>query len=100
MRRTFLTKTARTQGQTIDHFHDPLKLVPLSSIAEIADKLGRNEIVSSNEIRNWIGLRPSSDPKADQLRNSNMPQKDLGVPDPNGTNVVPFQKTASPVENN
>lgn len=73
MKRTFLTKTARTQGQSIEYYQDPFKLVPINSIAEIADKFTRNEIMSSNEIRSVIGFKPSSDPKADQLRNSNMP---------------------------
>lgn len=73
MKRTFLTKTARTQGQSIEYFRDPFKLVPLSQIAEISDKFTRNEIASSNEIRQAIGWRPSKDPKADELRNSNMP---------------------------
>jgi hypothetical protein len=82
MRRTFLTKTARTQGQSVDYFRDPFKLLPLSNIADIADKLTRNEIASSNEIRQFIGLKPSADPKADQLRNSNMPQSELGQLDP------------------
>lgn len=80
MKRTFLTKTARTQGQSIDYFRDPFKLVPLSQIAEIADKFTRNEILSSNEVRQGIGMKPSKDPKADQLVNSNMPQSDTGVP--------------------
>jgi hypothetical protein len=74
MKRTFLTKTARTQGQSIMYFRDPFKLVPMEVIAEIADKFTRNEIASSNEMRQAIGWRPSKDPKADQLRNSNMPQ--------------------------
>lgn len=74
MNRTFLTKTARAQGQKIVFFRDPLKLVPVSEIAEIADKFTRNEIVTANEIRQVIGMKPSSDPKADELRNSNMPQ--------------------------
>jgi Phage portal protein. len=73
MRRTFLTKTARSQRQTILFFRDPFKLVPINDIAEIADKFTRNEILSSNEIRQLIGIQPSSDPKADELRNSNMP---------------------------
>lgn len=73
MKRTFLTKTARTQNQSIMYFRDPFKLVSMKDIAEIADKLGRNEVVSSNEVRGFIGLRPSKDPKADELRNSNMP---------------------------
>lgn len=72
MRRTFLTKTARTQGQSISFFQDPFKLVPVSSIADIADKLTRNEILSSNEIRGIIGFKPSDDPRADELRNKNL----------------------------
>lgn len=79
MRRTFLTKTARSQGQSIEYFRDPFKLVPLESIAEIADKFTRNEILSSNEIRSIVGIKPSTDPKADELRNSNMPQPDDNV---------------------
>ena len=74
MKRKFLTKTARTQGQSIMFFRDPFKLVPVVSIAEIADKFTRNEIVSSNEIRQVIGMKPSTDPKADELRNKNLNQ--------------------------
>ena len=74
IKRNFLTKTARTQGQTIMAFSSPFKLVPISQMAEIADKFTRNEILSSNEIRQIIGFRPSDDPKADQLRNSNISQ--------------------------
>lgn len=77
MTRTFLTKTARTQGQTIDFYLDPFKLLPLSQLADLADKLLRNEVVSSNEMRGLIGFRPVDDPKADQLVNSNMPQPTL-----------------------
>ena len=77
MIRVFLTKTARTQGQTVDFFMDPFKLLPLSQLADLADKLLRNEVVSSNEMRGLLGLRPVDDPKADQLVNSNMPQKEL-----------------------
>lgn len=73
MRRSFLTKTARTQGQSIEYFRDPFKLIPMSELAEIADKFNRNEIVTGNEFRGFIGLKPSKDPKADELRNSNMP---------------------------
>ncbi|QCG77509.1 portal protein [Microbacterium phage DizzyRudy] len=82
MIRTFLTKTARTQGQTVDYFMDPFKLLPLSQLADLADKLLRNEVVSSNEMRALLGMRPVDDPKADQLVNSNMPQPALeeGVP--------------------
>jgi hypothetical protein len=73
MRRAFLTKTARSQKQSIVAYRDPFKLVPINDIAEIADKFARNEILSSNEIRQFIGVKPSRDPKADELRNSNMP---------------------------
>lgn len=75
MNRKFLTKTARTQGQCIKYFRDPFKLVPVDEIAEIADKFTRNEIMSSNEIRQVIGMKPSSDPKADELRNKNLNEK-------------------------
>ena len=80
MKRKFLTKTARTQKQTITFFRDPFKLVPVNNIADIADKFTRNEVLTSNEIRQIIGFKPSSDPKADELRNSN-----LNHPDENGT---------------
>ncbi|MBD5135260.1 MAG: phage portal protein [Lachnospiraceae bacterium] len=72
LKRKFLTKTARTQGQSVMFFRDPFKLVPVSQIAEIADKFTRNEILSSNEVRAIMGFRPSDDPKADELRNSNI----------------------------
>lgn len=74
LKRKFLTKTARTQGQSIEFFKDPFRLVPVNNIAEIADKFTRNEIMTSNEIRQVIGLKPSDDPKADQLINSNISQ--------------------------
>jgi hypothetical protein len=74
MKRKFLTKTARTQKQTIMFFRDPFKLVPVNNIAEIADKFTRNEIMTSNEIRQIIGMKPSDDPKADMLVNSNINQ--------------------------
>ena len=74
MKRNFLTKTARTQGQTIMFFSDPFKLVPIADIANIADTFTRNEILTSNEIRQIIGFKPADDPKADKLVNSNMPQ--------------------------
>ncbi len=76
MKRKFLTKTARTQRQSILFFRDPFKLVPVSEIAEIADKMTRNEIMSSNEIRQVVGMKPSNDPKADELRNKNLNQSD------------------------
>ena len=70
--RKFLTKTARTQGQAIRFFRDPFKLIPVDQLAEISDKLTRNEIMTSNEIRSKIGLKPSDDPAADELRNKNL----------------------------
>ena len=72
MKRKFLTKTARSQKQSISYFRDPFKLVPVNDIAEIADKFTRNEIMSSNEIRQIVGMKPPSDPKADELRNKNL----------------------------
>ena len=74
MKRKFLTKTARSQNQSIESFRNPFKLVPVNNIAEIADKFTRNEIMTSNEIRQVIGMKPSDDPKADQLINSNIAQ--------------------------
>ena len=74
MKRKFLSKTARTQKQTIMFFRDPFKLVPVNDIAEIADKMTRNEIMTANEIRQVIGMKPADDPKADQLVNSNISQ--------------------------
>lgn len=74
MKRKFLTKTARSQNQTIQFFRDPFRLVPVNDIAEIADKFTRNEILTSNEIRQIIGMKPSNDPKADKLVNSNLNQ--------------------------
>lgn len=82
MSRKFLTKTARTQGQSILFFQDPFKLVPMSSIADIADKFTRNEILSSNEVRGLLGFKPSSDPKADELRNKNLNQSSADAADP------------------
>jgi hypothetical protein len=74
MKRKFLTKTARSQRQTVMYFRDPFKLVPVNEIAEIADKFTRNEIMTSNEIRQIVGMRPSDDPSADELRNKNLNQ--------------------------
>ena len=84
MNRKFLSKTARTQKQTIAFFRDPFKLVPVNNIAEIADKFTRNEIMTSNEIRQVIGMKPSDDPKADQLVNSNISQPEGGIPPEEG----------------
>lgn len=80
MRRKFITKTGRSQGQSIMSFRDPFKLVPINELADIADKFSRNEILSANEIRQIIGVKPSSDPNADKLVNSNMPQGNTAAP--------------------
>lgn len=72
MKRKFLSKTARSQGQSIEFFRDPFKLVPTSELSELADKFTRNEIMTSNEIRQIIGMKPSNDPNADELRNKNL----------------------------
>lgn len=78
--RKFLTKTARTQGQSIMYFHNPFRLAPVSMIAEMADKFTRNEIMTPNEIRQVIGMKPSKDPKSDQLVNRNIASADEGMP--------------------
>ena len=85
MKRKFLSKTARTQGQSVVFFRDPFKLLTLDNLAEIADKLVRNQVATSNEIRQGIGMQPSSDPKADQLQNPNMPQTNQTLPTPDST---------------
>jgi hypothetical protein len=82
MKRKFLTKTARTQLQTVMFFRDPFRLVPVSQLADIADKFTRNEILSSNEFRAIIGYKPAKDPRADELRNKNLNAS---------TNLNPFQ---------
>ena len=98
MKRKFLTKTARSQYQSISFFRDPFKLVPVNNIAEIADKFTRNEILTSNEIRQIIGMKPSDDPKADELRNSNISQakEEISVPE---TNVVEENKEGGKSQN-
>lgn len=85
MKRKFLTKTARTQKQSIMFFRDPFKLVPINDIAEIADKFTRNEIMTSNEIRQIVGMKPSDDPKADKLINSNISQSKMDIMSQNKT---------------
>lgn len=82
-KRKFLTKTARTQGQSVMFFTEPFRITPVSQIAEIADKFTRNEILTSNEIRQIIGIKPSDDPKADELHNSNLNQEKQGA-EPSG----------------
>jgi hypothetical protein len=76
MKRKFLTKTARTQRHSVEIYRDPLKLIPLSDLPEVADKLIRNAVVTANEFRPKIGFRPHSDPRANQLQNPNMPVDD------------------------
>lgn len=84
-KRKFLTKTARTQSQSIEFFRDPFRLVPVNNIAEIADKFTRNEIMTSNEIRQIVGMKPSKDPKADELRNKNLSQSNADIAAKNGS---------------
>ena len=91
MERKFLSKTARSQNQSIKFFRDPFKLVPVNDIAEIADKFTRNEIMTSNEIRQIVGLKPSDDPKADKLINSNLNQPEEEKPSANQINK-PLEK--------
>lgn len=79
MKRKFLTKNARTRGQSIKYFRDPFKLITISGIAEIGDTLTRNEVLTSNELRQILGLKPSDNPRADELVNKNMPIEDLGI---------------------
>ena len=87
MNRTFLTKTARTQGQRIHYIRAPFKLVPINGLAEIVDKFSRNEILSSNEIRSIIGYKPVADPEAEELRNANL-NKAKDTKTPNADDVV------------
>lgn len=96
-KRKFLTKTARSQGQSIMFFTEPFRMTPAAQMADLADKLTRNEILTSNEVRQIIGMKPSTDPKADELRNSN-----LNHPDENGNtadNEQPILKTIQKGEN-
>ena len=105
MKRKFLTKTARSQGQSIMFFRDPFKLVPVENVAEIADKFTRNEIMTSNEFRQVIGMKPSDDPKADELRNANISapateelatdpgSQEMVDPNASETEQIPFSET-------
>ena len=88
MKRKFITKTARSQLQSIMAFRDPFKMVPISDLAEIADSLSRNEIVTANEVRQFMGIKPAKDPKADQLLNSNMPQGAAGELPPSNLKTI------------
>ena len=92
MKRKFLTKTARSQMQSISFFRDPFKLVPVNEISEIADKFTRNEIMTSNEIRQIIGMKPAKDPKADELRNKNLSE-------PAGMNDATEETSNKTIEN-
>lgn len=101
MKRKFLTKTARTQRQSIFFYRDPFRLVPANELAEIADKFTRNEIMSSNEMRQIIGLKPSADPRADELRNKNLNESTdaMGYPltdSPYPEEDVEYEDTADP----
>ena len=103
MCRTFLTKTARTQGQKVMYFRDPFKLVPVTEVAEIADKFTRNKIATSNEIRTAIGWRPSKDPGADKLENANMPAPattEQPKPSPSGSDPQQPPKTERSISQN
>lgn len=95
MKRKFLTKTARSQGQSIMYFHNPLKLIPIADLAELVDKFTRNEVLSSNEFRSLIGYKPSKDPKANQLLNKNLPIA-YDEPPKNGTALSPPPKSSVP----
>ena len=100
--RKFITDTGRTQGKSITFFRDPFKLVPIDKIATMADTFTRNEIMSSNEIRQVIGLKPSSDPSADQLRNKNLNASESGpvaTVDGANTESASQQVTAEDVKN-
>lgn len=91
LKRKFLTQTAITQGHSIEYFRDPFKLVPINQLAEISDKMTRNEIMTSNEIRTTLGMKPSSDPSADELRNKNLNQQtNSAAPNQNGETKAPI----------
>lgn len=100
MKRKFLTKTAISQNQTIMYFMDPFKLVPVSNLADIADKFTRNEILSSNEVRQIIGMKPSEDPKADQLINKNIAQPNNGEEVPSNGEEAGYKQTDGASEPN
>lgn len=101
MKRKFLTKTARSQKQSIMFFRDPFKLVPVENVAEIADKFTRNEIMTSNEFRQVIGMKPSDDPKADQLRNANIsdPASDISMVPMEGPMDIPIEEQEGSIQN-
>lgn len=92
MKRKFLTKTARSQKQSIMYFRDPFRLIPVDQIAEMADKLTRNEIMTSNEFRQVIGMKPSDDPDADKLRNKNLNQSNQSNQSNHEENLEPDEE--------
>ena len=96
MKRKFLTKTARSQHQSIESFRSPFKLVPVSDLAEIADKFTRNEILTANEVRQLIGMKPAQDAGADELRNKNMPLSETGVGAAGGSGLEEAVKSELP----
>lgn len=98
-KRKFLSKTALTQGQSIMFFRDPFKLVPVDNIAEIADKFTRNEIMTKNEFRQVIGMKPSDDPRADQLRNANLSESSAEIEQRLGTNALSADQDTTNAEN-
>lgn len=98
-KRKFLSKTALTQGQSIMFFRDPFKLVPVDNIAEIADKFTRNEIMTKNEFRQVIGMKPSDDPRADQLRNANLSESSAEIEQRLGTNGFSVDQDTTDAEN-
>lgn len=98
-KRKFLSKTALTQGQSIMFFRDPFKLVPVDNIAEIADKFTRNEIMTKNEFRQVIGMKPSDDPRADQLRNANLSESSAEIEQRLGTNGFSVDQDVTDAEN-
>lgn len=98
-KRKFLSKTALTQGQSIMFFRDPFKLVPVDNIAEIADKFTRNEIMTKNEFRQVIGMKPSDDPRADQLRNANLSESSAEIEQRLGTNGFSIDQDTTDAEN-
>ena len=100
MKRKFLTKTAQTQGQSIMFFRDPFKLVPVENVAEIADKFTRNEIMTSNEFRQVIGMKPSADPKADELRNANIsaPNEEQSTLPEEGVEEAGYEEESVPTD--
>lgn len=102
MKRKFITKTARTQGQSIMYFRDPFKLAPISEIAEMSDKMTRNEVMTANEVRQAIGMKPSQDPRADELKNANISEaKDeqhINVEGQNVTEEITGVQGEAPVE--